>query len=266
MELENELKRYPDSHVLWNMFGVLLKSTKQLPNSLSAFQKVVDLNPLYAEGFNNRGVVLRELYRHDEAVESFKRALTINPEYAEAIANLGISASHTGDTIQAIEAFEQALKISPNDPDIMTNLGAEFLRVGKIDQALEILGRALDLEPDLAIALMNYGYALIAKKEFSRARSFIRSAITLIRSDPTAQAFVSYLSKQVCDWTVVEQDAAITAELGIGTSSVNPWIMLATEDNVYKQRTRSERYAFEKFPVDQRAFVRASQRVSKRIR
>ncbi|MBW2637441.1 MAG: tetratricopeptide repeat protein, partial [Deltaproteobacteria bacterium] len=52
------------------------------------FLKALDINPEYAEAYNNLGVAFARLGRMDKAVESFKRALAFKPDYREAQDNL----------------------------------------------------------------------------------------------------------------------------------------------------------------------------------
>jgi Tfp pilus assembly protein PilF len=61
----------------------------------------------------------RGLWR--EAVFRWQRAVEIDPTYAEAFNNLAIGYEHAGDLGEARKAYEKALTLAPNNAQIRQN-------------------------------------------------------------------------------------------------------------------------------------------------
>ena len=56
-----------------------------------------------------------------EALYRWQRAVEIDPTYAEAYNNIAIAQEHEGKLSEAREAYEKALKIAPNNSTIRQN-------------------------------------------------------------------------------------------------------------------------------------------------
>ena len=52
--------------------------------AMKLFDKAIELDPTYAEAWNNKGVSLFHLGKYEEALEAFDKAIGINPEYIQA--------------------------------------------------------------------------------------------------------------------------------------------------------------------------------------
>jgi tetratricopeptide (TPR) repeat protein len=57
--------------------------------SIADLNKAIDINPVYAEAYNNRGYAYKSKGLFDLAISDFNRALEINPRYADAYNNRG---------------------------------------------------------------------------------------------------------------------------------------------------------------------------------
>ena len=64
-------------------------------------------------------VAMRGLWR--EAIYRWEKAVEIDPKYAEAYNDLGVAYEHEGQLPKAREAYEKALQIEPNNSQIRQN-------------------------------------------------------------------------------------------------------------------------------------------------
>lgn len=64
-------------------------------------------------------VASRGLWR--EAIYRWERAVEIDPSYAEAFNNLGVAYEHEGDLEKARQAYEKAVKLAPSEAAIRQN-------------------------------------------------------------------------------------------------------------------------------------------------
>lgn len=52
--------------------------------ALAAFNKALEIDPQYADAWNNKGFALNFLGRHDEAIKAFDMAIEIESGFEEA--------------------------------------------------------------------------------------------------------------------------------------------------------------------------------------
>jgi tetratricopeptide (TPR) repeat protein len=71
--------------------------------------------------------------------------LEINPNYAEAYNNLGNALFQTGHVEEAIANFSKALEINPDKISTLKNLAIAYVRIGKINDAIPLVEKALAL-------------------------------------------------------------------------------------------------------------------------
>ena len=53
------------------------------------YQKAINLNPAFADSYNNLGIIFKEKGQIDKAITCYQKALDLNPGLAEAHINLG---------------------------------------------------------------------------------------------------------------------------------------------------------------------------------
>ena len=55
----------------------------------SNLKKAIELQPDYAEAYNNLGNAYKEMEEYNEAILVYEKAIELNPQYYEAYNNLG---------------------------------------------------------------------------------------------------------------------------------------------------------------------------------
>ena len=87
--------------------GVRHQRAGQLVHAVTYYECAIELNPDYAEAYNNLGIASMTKGKFDEAMAHFDRAIAIKPDYAEAHFNRAdIATFHQGDAgLEALEAL-----------------------------------------------------------------------------------------------------------------------------------------------------------------
>ena len=152
------LERYPNSGVVWQVFGIALKA--QGKDALHAMQRAVDLMPKDAGAHNNLGTALEGMGRRDDAAASYRRALEIKPDFVEVWNNLGNTLKDLGRLDEAMDSYRRALQIKPDFAEVHNSLGGALLRLDRVGEAEASCRRALEIRPDYAEAYNNLGLAL----------------------------------------------------------------------------------------------------------
>ena len=71
---------HPEAFIIWNLLGAAYKSLERADEAIRSFKKVIELNPKYADGYNNLGVILQEQGNLDESI---KYSGKISPSLSE---------------------------------------------------------------------------------------------------------------------------------------------------------------------------------------
>jgi len=151
-EAETLVQQFPQSAILFNIQGAVLKGLGQLDASVEAYKKALAIKPDHADAHNNMGVTLKEQGKLEEAIEAYKKALAIKPDHAEAYNNMGNTLKEQGKLEEAIEAYKKALAIKPDHAEAYNNMGATLKEQGKLEEAIEAYKKAVSLKPDYSSA------------------------------------------------------------------------------------------------------------------
>ncbi len=115
--------------------------------AIQAYEKVIQIDPMFIEAYNNLGVLYQEMGHYDKALEVFQKAIQINPQYEKILNNLGTLLLLRERYEESKEAFQKALIINPNNIESHINLGILFKKQGQMDQAIGSYQKALSLNP-----------------------------------------------------------------------------------------------------------------------
>ena len=155
------IEKYPNSFILYNLFGAVLADQKNLNEAVINYRKSIQINPDYAEGYNNLGSVLYKLEKFQESIDSYQRAIQIKPNFAEAYNNLGITFKKLGKLDESVNSYQQAIKINPNYVEAYNNFGNLLKDIGKVDEAILNYEEAIKINAHFAEGYSNLGSLLI---------------------------------------------------------------------------------------------------------
>ena len=122
------------------------------PSVQHNFWLAVQVQPSFAQGWNNLGIAEAHLRHYPEAVAAYQTAIAHNPKLAAAYNNLGSLYLQTGDLPRALSSLETAQKLEPEASHIRYNLAIARLRVGDRLGAIQALRQAIDLRRGYAQA------------------------------------------------------------------------------------------------------------------
>ncbi|GIU71488.1 MAG: hypothetical protein KatS3mg003_0967 [Candidatus Nitrosocaldaceae archaeon] len=127
---------------LYGAKGYALTKLQRYEEAIEAYNKALEINPNYAEAWNNKGYALAKLQRYEEAIEAYNKALEINPNYAEAWNNKGYALDELQRYEEAIEAYNKALEINPNYAEAWNNKGIALDELQRYEEAIEAYNKA----------------------------------------------------------------------------------------------------------------------------
>lgn len=171
---------YASSFVAWNILAAGQKALGKLNEAENGFRKAAELNPNYADAYNNMGVTLQELGKLDEAIAAYHRALEINPTHAEAYNNIGNMLQYQGKLGEALASYHRALEIKPAYAEAHNNIGNTLQEQGKLDEAIIAYHRALEINSAYAEAYNNMGNALKKQGKLDEALASYHRALEIM--------------------------------------------------------------------------------------
>ena len=138
-------------------------------NTVTSLDQTAEINPQYADAYNNKGLSLYYLGNNQEAIDCYDKAIEINPEYDLAFYNKGIALSVTGNNQEAIDCYDKAIEINPQYADAYNNKGLSLYYLGNNQEAISSFDKAIEINPYYADAFYNKGMALSATSKFAEA-------------------------------------------------------------------------------------------------
>lgn len=159
---ERTLDVTSDNYLMHNNYANLLGDLGRTEEAIAHFQQSLKLRPDSPHIHTNVANLLWQLGRGNEAVEHYHRALSLKPDFAPAHYNSGVALAGQGKHEQAIAAYRQAVRFQPDYVEALSNLGFELAQQGKYDQAVNYYNQAIEFDPDNVIAQGRLGLALAA--------------------------------------------------------------------------------------------------------
>ncbi|HEY3323989.1 MAG TPA: tetratricopeptide repeat protein [Planctomycetota bacterium] len=158
------------------------------------FDKAIQMEPDYAEAFNNLGLCQLYQNKNAEAVESLRQAVDLFPEWHIALANLGLALQHSGKNEEAVGYYEKTLHLSKTQPAVWLSLGDAYSALGKLDKAVQAYETVLQLSPKNYVAHSRLGLLMARRNQIDEAETSLRAAVELEPDNPDALAVLGAIS------------------------------------------------------------------------
>ena len=190
----------------------------QLALAVTAYSRVLNLDPEHFKAHNNLGSALEEMGARTDAIASFRRALALAPDAPVIHYNLA-NALHKEGKLEAAEAsYRRSLELDPSSPETHVNLATTLLEQSRLQEAAQQLRSALALYPDLVVAHSRLGHALRLSGDLDNAAAAYRAAIALEPSAATEHLQLGAVLDAQYDYQEAEacyrQALALDADLG----------------------------------------------------
>ena len=171
----------------WNDYGIGLLLQGDLKAAQAAFEKVVAMDPAYADGPVNVARVRLQEGDVEAAIPLLEAALKVSPRLAKAHYFLGTALKTLGRYDEAIEHLNAAAEQYPRDRVVLNEIGRVHFYQRRFDEAITAFKRALAVDPEdldahynLMLAYQGAGDAENAARE--------RTLYTRFKANEAAQA------------------------------------------------------------------------------
>jgi len=127
--------------------GILYNFAGRTEDAISAFRKLIDLEPGHIDGWNGLGSMLMQLDRIEEGAGCFEKALALNPDHVYSLLNYGRYLGISGRTREAEASFTRAVRNNPDLAITQQSLGLFYYRQGNYKLAENALRKSLRITP-----------------------------------------------------------------------------------------------------------------------
>ena len=172
----------------WNNYGIALLGELQYAKAVEAFQKVVELNPEYADGYINIAAADIPFEKYEPALKNLEKALAMRPNDARALYYKATVYRIQGRLDDAIELFKQVIAQYPRGRDAHRELGFTYYQQKKYELARASYESLQGIDPDDLAA--HYNLMLIYRRLGMKEKSAEQAAyFSDKKDDPGANAF-----------------------------------------------------------------------------
>jgi tetratricopeptide (TPR) repeat protein len=142
-------KTSPQSWQNHKNLGDLYGQRGDSEKAIEEFKKAIELNPGYADAFNDLGNVYQQMGKMDLAIKSYQKAIALNPTLWQPCLNLAAIYSQQNETGLTNNYLEKALGINPKNAAFYFRLGIIYSQLKEKEKAIAEFQKALELDPEI---------------------------------------------------------------------------------------------------------------------
>jgi tetratricopeptide (TPR) repeat protein len=193
--------------------GRLLIGVENYPDAITAYGRVLALNPDDADAHYWRGHSLLQQKKYTAAVADLREAQLANPKNRDPSFDLGLALEDEGEYDAAVASFEQALQIDPKDCPAFTNIGWARKRQKHDAEALDAYNRAVQCEGDDTAALDNLAIDLTDTGQPEKAVPILKHSLAIAPSDAGAHIALGFAFEKLRELKLAETEYEKAVEL-----------------------------------------------------
>ena len=173
----------PEYAEAYNNRGIAYSDRGDLELEFADYNKAIELKSDLAEAYNNRGVAYYKKGEFAAAIADYTKAIELDPEKPKAYNNRGNAYADQSDFETAISDYSKAIELNPENAEVYNNRGIAYRNIGNFDAAAADYTKAIELDPENAGVYYNRGVAYYKKGEFDAAFADYTKAIELDPED-----------------------------------------------------------------------------------
>jgi tetratricopeptide (TPR) repeat protein len=138
---------------------------------LENYSKAIQLNPNFANAYNNRGIVKKNQNLYNSAISDFEKAINIDQKNPAPYVNMGSVYFMLKDNKKALELVNKAISIDPNYGIAYNNRGGIKGAMGDHYGAISDFNISISINPNHSQTYLSRGLSKGALKDFKGAIS-----------------------------------------------------------------------------------------------
>ena len=193
----------------WRNMVILNMMDDNYPEAVKASEKALEYNADNLDLYGYVAGCYHQMKEYGKAIETYEKILAMTDSTdlerrSELITGMGDAYSELQDSVKTVECYERALELDPVNSGALNNY-AYYLaqRSQDLDRAERMAALALKYDPDNANFIDTYAWVYFAKKDYTKALLYIKSAVEKDEDNHLLEHYGDIL------WFNDQQDAAI---------------------------------------------------------
>lgn len=159
--------------------AVALYRLYRFQTAANTFQKLVELDPRFIQGYYMKGLCLRKLNKFEEAKEEFNRSLSLNSAFIESYFQLACIYEELEELEKANTCLDNYIHFDQSNAEVFFKKGVNLCELGCTLEAQHHLQHAVELDPGHYNAHFYVGFLLYKTYSFSPALIHFKKTIDL---------------------------------------------------------------------------------------
>ena len=248
---DSSLKIQPDFVEALINKGSSYNDIKQSSLALEVLKKAIQIRADIPEAWSNLGIALNHLNFHQESIGAHSEAIKLNSDYYEAWSNMSVPLNKLKRFFEASQACDRALSLNPNYAEAWSNKGNVLNELKRYEEAIAHLDKALSLKPDYAEAWANRGAALKQLNRYDETIAHYEKALTLKPDLDWVRGDLLHTKMKICSWLgLADSLSNLSQKVMLREKIVQPFSLLALNDDIFLHRKSSEIYTQDKYPFN----------------
>jgi serine/threonine protein kinase/tetratricopeptide (TPR) repeat protein len=137
----------PENSDAYLGLGKTYDSLGRTAEAEQVFRHAIEIRPGCWSCYNLLGAFLNKHSRYGEAAEAWRKVTELAPDNVWGYMNVGVTFFNTGEFEMAEQYFRRGLEIVPDDPDLYSNMGTVSFFLGHFDDDVRFIQKAIALRP-----------------------------------------------------------------------------------------------------------------------
>ena len=229
------------------LIGTAYLQKNNFINSISFFEKTINLDPNNLGAYNNLGGALQNLKEYKKAIEIYKKLLIINPNFSDGYNNIGKCFVHLKDYNNASKYFEKAISLNSDDYIAYNNLGLIEKEFSNFNKALKHFEKSIEINKNYDLALNNLGNIYLEIKNYKLAKENFEKLYEINPNYKFILGKLIYSKMFLCEWNGLSfLTDQLKPALNENKKVIAPFILLALIDSPELQHISSKIFSKEK--------------------
>lgn len=193
----------------WRNMVILNMMDDNYADAVKASEKALEYNPDNLDLYGYVAGCYHQMKEYGKAIETYEKILVLtdstdHERQSEVITGMGDTYSEMKDTTRAMECYERALELNPVNSGALNNYAYFLAQRGEdLDRAERMAALAVKDDPDNANFIDTYAWVYFAKKDYTKALLYIKSAVEKDEDNHLLEHYGDIL------WFNDERDAAV---------------------------------------------------------
>ncbi|MGB3404756.1 MAG: amino acid adenylation domain-containing protein [Microcoleaceae cyanobacterium] len=199
------------SFEVYFQLGKALGATGKVSDAIATYQKVIELQPDFADVYWHLGQLQSQQGQLDDAIANYKKALNIAPDLVWMYPLLAEALTQNQQLEEAISVYQKALEFQDTDSQIYSRLGHLNLKNGHLEEAYLNYQKAIELQPDSVHLYNNLGNVLLKKGDRQAAIAAAQQSIQINPKQAVAYTILgnAFSQKEEYNQAIIAYQTAI---------------------------------------------------------